>query len=174
MGQFLQMSVAHTLQVSKKESGWNKVYSKEEILESMKDYFDLELYDAKEHDSYIELTLKRNILEENLKDFLLEQRALFEAEEIRNEVMEALESKNLDKIFELTAKRRYFEIQDCSGISYFGSDLRGVKIGYRGFLYFIEGKAYMECYYSLFSYMLNMLKLSSKNPLKGAVMPDLQ
>lgn len=51
--------------------------------------------------------------------------------------------------------------------------LKGYDIGFEMILFFMEGKALLECYYQLFSYIAALVRKASSNPLKGAVLVDL-
>lgn len=172
MGQFIRLRVANELYVSKKDR-WGFACDVNKIADMLNPWFDLLLYDVKEFENSVLFTLKKDVIQEHFLSFLLEQTQVIDdfcAEEIKEDV-EALKSRNLPDYMKWINESRmlsclwYGESTIVSSLYCSGKLCMGVD----GVDYLVEGKAIMECYNSLFTYIHNMIRKTSVNPLKDTV-----
>ena len=128
---------------------------------------------AEELEDSVLFTLKKDVFQEHFLSFLMEQTQImhdFDAEEIKEEV-EALKSRSLPDYMKWIKENRMpsclwygkctiVSPLYCSEKLYMSAD---------GVDYLVEGKAVLECYDSLFTYIHNMIRKTSANPLKDTV-----
>lgn len=173
MGQFLEVGIAIKLIVSKKDKRWAKDYTIEQIQEELGKCINLALYDLeKEDEEYLYWQIKRNIFAENVGAFLAEQSLLWGGA-LPEELTALLATKDYDQIIEVAQDKSYCEFQMIDGIGQFNYLMEHVKVYGESIAFFIEGKAYLECYYNLFKYMNNLIRHATKNELKDAVVLSL-
>ena len=160
MGQFIRLRLTNELYVLKKDR-WGCAYDSDRITDMLNSWFNMQLYDAED------------VFQEHFLSFLMEQTQImhdFDAEEIKEEV-EALKSRSLPDYMKWIKENRMpsclwygkctiVSPLYCSEKLYMSAD---------GVDYLVEGKAVMECYDSLFTYIHNMIRKTSANPLKDTV-----
>ena len=172
MGQFIRLRLTNELYVLKKDR-WGCAYDSDRITDMLNSWFNMQLYDAEELEDSVLFTLKKDVFQEHFLSFLMEQTQImhdFDAEEIKEEV-EALKSRSLPDYMKWIKENRMpsclwygkctiVSPLYCSEKLYMSAD---------GVDYLVEGKAVMECYDSLFTYIHNMIRKTSANPLKDTV-----
>lgn len=169
MGQHLVMGVATEIRAYRKSSRYIAVYTNEQILDSTKVHFDLGLYNMKETDDAIEFYIKPDIFVEHIYDFIVEQTALFTDEKLKDNISEILQSRDYERIIAEGKRRCHFSFSDIQSSFTTAKD---VDIRYEGFVYFVSGKTYMDFCGEFLTYFRNLVHASSKNPLRGTVVPD--
>lgn len=172
MGQYLGLGIATNIKIDKRSSMFT--ITTEEITRELKNRLDVSLYDIEESERYITLELKKSVLLDNLKDFLLEQLNLSNTPIENMEIFEILESKDEKRLFAELDRRRWHELQLSAGYSYYLTGGADVQYKFHSLVFFVNGKCDMECSYSLFDYLCNSIKKSSNNILKGTLCPALQ
>ena len=169
MGEFLQTSIMYEATVPKKKKRWMGAYSKDEILNVLGKYIDLELYEINEDEEDVKLVIKKDVFVNNLKTFLLEQRQLMPSDETETKLLELIDTRDYEHIMGEIHATTYFDLFETDGsIGYVLEDL-DTRVYFKGLCYFTEGKAWLECYYELCVYLGNLIRRSTDNPLKGSV-----
>ncbi|MGL4799524.1 MAG: hypothetical protein ACRCWY_09070 [Cellulosilyticaceae bacterium] len=94
--------------------------------------------------------------------------------EIENKrLLEILDKKDYQALINDVEDKCYWELQLMDGWNRYLVGRLDTSIEYKAIGYFLEGKMYMECYYSLFEYMERLIKKSSSNILKDTVICGL-
>lgn len=169
MGQFLEVSIAMRLIVSKTDRRWSKSYTMEQIKAELGKMINLDLYELeKEDDAYLHWQIKKDVFAENIYEFLLEQSLLYDRT-LPQDLAKLLQTKDYDQILETAKDKRYCEFQMVDSIGEYHYLMENVQVYGETILFFMEGKAYLECYYKLFRYMGNLIRRASQNKLKDTV-----
>lgn len=175
MGQYIYAAITHNVKIMKKELEKYHI-DKNNLMEYMKNEIDLSCFDFIEFDDYVEFRAKENIFNsQELAGFIKEQSLLFNdrkdtIEEVEELSLKLKELSQYDEIVELAKTKSYCNFQELSGIysinygfrSYFSAEVKSI-------LFFMEGKAYLECYDSLFKYIEVLIKKSSNYTLSNMV-----
>lgn len=173
MGTFLSCGIAKTIQVKKEN------YSKGEIMGMLSKNIDLNIYDVSEDtDEYLELELKKDILEKYAVKFAEEQLKI--AGEDINEVsgnkmsLKDLENKKYDELMEIADSNKCYNFQLIECFAGFSNDIsyiaRELSICADIIEFLGNGKIIMECYGNVFRYFRNLVIKNSDNPIKTAMM----
>lgn len=177
MGAFTKAMVAYELYVEKKKEYGYEEFTKQEILTKLEKSLDLSLYEIREDDEVVLLKLKPDILKQNGKAFFLEQIKLYEG---NSELLENTENF-FDQMGEKTIIEAIKEYKPYMSIGIFDYGMWGVtyldrelNIYWNGIFFLYEGKVIMECYVELSRYLHNLIRKTSQNPLRNAVVIDFQ
>ena len=179
MGQYIGCGIATKLTVRKKsDRTWNEL-PREELLNILSKQLDLSIFSVAEDDEYLYLTVKEELLENNILSFINEQLLKINSKYYKDD---------LDKLKKLKGKKYQDLLEEAEDGSISSFDLmegnkysNNVSYLTNGdhecyadtIVYFCEGKVLMECYYHLFKYMRKLIIEGSKNPIKNAVMVAL-
>lgn len=177
MGAFTKAMVAYELYVEKKKEYGYEKFTKQEILTKLEKSLDLSLYEIREDDEVVLLKLKPDILKQNGKAFFLEQIKLYEG---NSELLKNTENF-FDQMGEKTIIEAIKEYTPYMSIGIFDYGMWGVtyldrelNIYWNGIFFLYEGKVIMECYVELSRYLHNLIRKTSQNPLRNAVVIDFQ
>lgn len=171
MGQYIGFGIATKITVKKANSRTWHLSTKDELLEKLKKNIDLKIFDVTEDDDYLFLEIKHELFEKNIVQFISEQLHKIDEKNYHDD-LEELKELNGKSYEELLRKvhKGYFQFLEgnkfTNDVSYLindGSDCYADII-----MYFCEGKAILECYSDLFTYIRNLIIKSSDNPLKEA------
>ncbi|MGL5151859.1 MAG: hypothetical protein ACRC7N_14930 [Clostridium sp.] len=161
MGQYISFTLTHNIKVSKENLQRYNI-SKEEILKSLDKEFDTTLYDLIEFEEYFELRAKEELFNKNtLKGFLKEQFELFNCTE--DELFDKLDSlDSYEDIVNFAEDKPFCNFQEQTGV--YGVRCGGwnsFRVHTMGIIFFLEGKAYLECYDEMFNYIRRLIVKSS-------------
>ena len=170
MGQYLECGIAQRIIIENRYKEDNKT-----ILERIGKNIDLNLYNINKGPQYIELKMKKEIFEKYAIDFIIEQTKFFRKYET-TELDDLLNLKGLkyDKLIDIAKEKDLINFQFLDGnyinmdISYLDEE-SNCRI-YGDFISFIgDGKVFLECYNSIFTYLRNCIINSSNNPIRTSV-----
>ncbi len=176
MGLAMVIGVATRIYVEKKLRF--KVYSKDEILEKLKNSLNLELYDVDENEEYVIFDIKNDIFIDNIYDLLKNEMEGFRWRDENdvaelNEILRLIEQKKSVKDVEkvICEKGSYYlhmmEGNCFETISYICED--DLCIMARLLVYDLSYKVYLECYFQTFNYLRKKLRSAIDNPLKDDI-----
>lgn len=177
MGQFIFAGVTHSITIKKSELEKYNI-DKNGLIKSLDNEIDISCYDLIDFDDYIEFRGKEDIFNPNtLAGFIKEQCVLFQTdtkkiEEIYNTVNSLT---SYEEIVRCAKPKPYANFQEHSGkysVKYGYWDYFSVEI--KSIIFFIEGKAYLECYGDLFDYMTGLIKKSSNYKMANMVQMFLE
>lgn len=172
MGTYLSCGLAHQITIKSRYAE-----DSDKILKRIGQNIDLNLYDKYEMENCILLEIKEDVFEKYAVDFIIEQSKYFRRDNNSNIENELKQLKNL-KYFELIEKAEGESIFNfqlakggcfCNNISYLDPN-GNCDIFCDLISYIFEGKVFLECYNSIFTYLRNCIINSSKNPIRTAVM----
>ncbi len=175
MGLGIAVGVATEIHIEKK--GDFKTFSKEEILESVKDSLDLTLYNITEDEKHVNLDIKEEIFMDNIYDLLVKELEDFDIRDNEKQKLDNLlerikDAKSMEEIEKITTEDYQYFFHFLNGcpwesISYISKD--ELCIFATLFTYSFSFKVVMECYFELFNYLRKKLQKSIDNPLKDDV-----
>lgn len=179
MGRYLTCGIAEKIYIPKKTTGWfSKTFTGEEIISKLSAEINLDIYDITEDEENVLLTLKKNMVETYFFEFLEEQIQNTE-NDVRNRGLEELKKlKELKKIsreeiIKLSKNGDLEQIgfwegnQITSDISYVLQD-HSLDIWCDMIYFVMEGKVFLECYYSILYYLRKAIISKNNNPIKDA------
>ncbi|XID95844.1 hypothetical protein ACF3MZ_15525 [Paenibacillaceae bacterium WGS1546] len=168
MGQYLQLGICHQMWIQKREIAEVSI---EQVNREVGKFVDLNLFNFEETEEYICFTIKKKLIEEQLKKFLEEQFALYDEgyEEEFSSVLSEIAEKSFDKMIELAKEKefrffQYSNVYDDIEIS----PWRTVRVQTSLLVIFVEGKLFMESYNSYLRYLEKLVRASSKQFIAGA------
>ena len=170
MGQYLACGIATKITILKKYSKDN-----DNILERIEKKIDLNLYNQIDYDDSIVLEIKRDIFEENVINFIIEQAEdFFETDKdytIRQ--LDTLKGLKYDDLINVSKEKRISSFHFFDGYSYICNDINYIdkqcKDIYCDIISFIcDGKVFFESCYDIFTYLRNRIIKSSNNPIRTA------
>ena len=88
-------------------------------------------------------------------------------QEMPEELVELLRTGNYEAIMLAAKNKQYCELQQFD-LSH-GYLLKDIDVYTETLVFFMEGKAYLECYWRLFEYMSELIHKASANVLKDTV-----
>ena len=171
MGRYLSCGIAERILVDKER------YSKDEILDKIKDSIDINIYDTDESEEYVELKLKKDILEKYAIKFIEEQLKIAKINNSKIERLKELENKKYEELMEIAHEKRYINFEFLEGYIGFSNDISyladGLTITADIIDFLNDGKIIIECYYNLFRYFRNQVIQNSSNPIRTAMVVSL-
>lgn len=167
MGSYMQFGIARRMKI-RKEKNWK------EVVERVQQNVGKDLYKSRMKGKEIILTLKEEVIEQYLADFIEEQAEKCTMHIRANLLREAsgLKGRNFDEMIEIIDNGGYQYVQFSNywaDVSYLDPEREAEIDVEERILYLIEGKVYMEHYDELFTYMRNAIIASSQNPIRTAL-----
>ena len=173
MGQYLAVGVATKIFVEKRGE------KKENLRDEFNKNFNLKLYDIYEEEKYFILMLKKDIFEKNILELIREMKPKTrqEDDDDYNNIEMELCKKKYDEILEIAKEKKLYKFQFFEG-SEFTNDvtymLKKSRIAFCDIIGIeIDGKAFFECYYNIFSFLRNSIIESLKNELRDTIVVTL-
>ncbi|MGL6106973.1 hypothetical protein, partial [Romboutsia sp.] len=168
MGQYILAAVCHKIKISKKEiTKYNLELS--DVLETLEKRISISCYDITEDENKYILKAKEEIFTpQNLASFIKEQGMIFNGNNIEEIHDEVITLKNYEEIVDLASEKPYESFQEHKGTynvrckSWYDCSVEVDAI-----VFFMVGKAYIECYNKLFNYLKELIKCSSKYEITG-------
>lgn len=152
-------------------------YTKEEIIDKIRNYFNLDLYDIEEDDQYISLIIKLKIFKDNIYDFLNSEVKYFKLSDKQsvyfNDTVQKLQKiNNIEEVKEIIKSDKSYRLNFLEGniietISYISDS--ELKIFSNLIVYNFSYKVYMEEYCEFFRYVRAKMQQSINNVLKDDV-----
>ncbi len=181
MGQYILIGVATNLEIGRKRRSLgdsdDPLKQKEKVLGQLSKRIDLSLFTVNDSKKAIELAIIPELFAAHIHDFLKEQFSMVygPGDAQAAKALAAIEGKNYTEMMACASSDSppyYFQRHHSGG---YGSTylLDDYDLGFEMILFFMEGKAMLECYYKLFPYIGALVRKASCNPLKGAVVVDL-
>ena len=175
MGQALVIGVATKLYIHKQER-YTK-YTKDDILEDLKNCLNLELYNITETEKELVLSIKNEVFVGNIYNFLLNEICELEWEgenkeklnNFLNKISKLKQTEEIEKLIKEEGSSYLYIITGCpwEDISYI-CDGKFTIIPTL-LTYTFSYKVFMECYGDTFRYLRKKLQKSINNPLKDDV-----
>ena len=163
MGQYILFSINHQLKVSKKDLENQKI-DKDEMLEALSKEVSLSCYEMKEFETYYEFRAKESVFNSRLlADFLKEQFSFFECleeDEILSHIKSTSSYEGIVNLARNKSSQWFQELKTCDKIRC--GFWKSFYVSIEGIIFFMEGKAYLECYDSLFSYIEALIRKTSQ------------
>lgn len=166
MGQYLQMGICYQMEVDKKRlDKLGIIYEK--LSNELNKHFDLSLYDSSETQNEIIFEIKESVVSEQLQEFMQYQYSMYPQEQPYTDCFQSAmemvgELSSLKEIVELAEEQKYpcFQSNAISNeIKVSAWDWLRVEISM--FIFFVEGKIFMEGYNSFLKYIENNVRESS-------------
>lgn len=175
MGIALDIGVATKISIEKK-SGF-KMYSKDEILEKLKDCLNLELYNIDEDEESVLLEIKEDIFLKNIYNLLLTETLSSKWKNEDKENFDKLllsikKAKSINEVEEIVKDKGSYYMFFCEGcpwedISYISDE--DLNIIPKMLVFENSYKVIFETYYSIFRYLRAKIQQAIDNPLKDDV-----
>ena len=170
MGQCLACGIATKITILKKYSEDN-----DKVMERIGRTIDLNIYNRINYDDAIVLEIKRDIFEENVIDFIIEQSEDFYGtyKKDATEQLATLKGLNYDDLIKIAKEKDVYSFQFLDGYRYICNDITYLdpesKDIYCDIIIFVDdGKVFLECWYGIFTYLRNRIIKSSNNPIRTA------
>lgn len=167
MGQYLQMGICYQMEVDKKRLEKLEITLERLIKELNKD-FDLSLYDLNENQDEIIFVIKESVVLEQLQKIMQYQYSMYLQEQWDTDCFESASEmigrlSSIQEIAELAEEKRFpcFQLNTVSKevrVSHWNS----LRVKFSMWVFFVEGKIYMECYDNFLRYIENNIRESSK------------
>ena len=180
MGAYIMVGVTTKLVIDKKslEGNYQGLLKQEHTaLELLSEHMDISLFNIVESKKTITLSILPEVFTAHIRDFLQEQCAMIYEPGNAHvaEVLALIEGKSFNDMMSIASSGSppfYFQRHESYGYrdTYL---LKAYDVWFEMIMYFMQGKAVLECYNRLFSYIGALVRKASCNPLKGAVMVDL-
>ncbi len=172
MGTYILFTINHKIIVQKKDLSVENI-TFEEMLNGLNLKFQMSHYQMIEQNNHYEFQAKESVFNsEQLLKFLKEQYSFFTVEKQHKEEIfqELSKASNYNEMIQLVEKCSYpcfqsdttYENIRCGGWKRFRITLEGI-------VFFIEGKAYLECYEELFTYIESLIKKTSQYEISQLV-----
>lgn len=181
MGAYAKAIVATKL-IAKKDlnSIFHERMETEELLNMLKKWINLDLYEIIDDKDYVILKIDPTILRKNIKDFVLEQLDIIgDMKESTRKNTEILLDLIKDNKMEMEDINEYAYAHEYTAIRFFDYGCYNLRylcpylfIYCEGIEYLYEGKVSMEDFSDFSTYLHRLIRLYSKNPLKDAVILD--
>ena len=168
MGRYLSCGIATKITILKRYNEENDI-----IMERIGKNIDLNIYERIDYDDGIVLQMKKDILEKNIVDFIVEQSNYFKdgIEKDTLDKLEQLKGLPFEEMIEVAREKYIYKFQFlegnrvCNDISYL--DPHGDNDRYCDIIDFIsDGKVFLECYWDIFTYFRNCIIQLSKSPIR--------
>ena len=168
MGRYLSCGIATKITILKRYNEENDI-----IMERIGKNIDLNIYERIDYDDEIVLQIKKDILEKNIVDFIVEQSNYFKdgIEKDTLDKLEQLKGLPFEEMIEVAREKYIYKFQFlegnrvCNDISYL--DPHGDNDIYCDIIDFIsDGKVFLECYWDIFTYFRNCIIQLSKSPIR--------
>lgn len=167
MGQYLQMGICYRMEIDKKRLNKLGATFEKLAIELNKD-FDLSLYDINETQDEIIFVIKQSVILEQLQNFMQFQYSMYPQEQWDTDCFESVsemigELSSLKELVELAGEGRFpcFQsniITDEVKVSAWDS----LRMEFSMFVFFVEGKIFMEGYNSFLRFIENNIRESGK------------
>ncbi len=167
MGQYILATVCHKLTIPKEALIKNNI-EKEEMLKEISKSVNINCYNIEEDDLNYTFKAKEEIFTpKNLAGFIKEQGQIFKEDDEDNDIEEVYNKvstlQTYEEIVRLADEKPYQSFQSFK-------EIYRVRCGFwKDFIvkadtiiFFMEGKADLECYSRLFTYMKNLIKKNSE------------
>ncbi|MFK5707542.1 hypothetical protein [Lysinibacillus boronitolerans] len=174
MGQYLQMGIGYRMEIDKKRL--DKVGVTIEKLEiELNKYFDMSLYDFNETHDKIIFEIKESVVLEQLQEFIQYQYSMYPQEQPYTDCSKSA----VEIIGELSTFQEIVQVAEEGNFPCFQSSIitdeikisawNWLEIEISMFVFFVEGKIFMEGYNSFLRYIENNIReLSKKWGIAGA------
>lgn len=173
MGQYIQIGIIYEATIPKKNIKWSGNYTYDAILDALSKHVNLDLFDITDTTDAVHLTIKNHLLLNNIKPFLLEQYTFRSSHTLDNKLIQLPDNQTYDELINNVECKYYKYLQPMKDHTWYLVDNLDTNVHFKALGFFLEGKAYIECYRNLLDYMLNLIKHSTDNPLKGALVAEI-
>ena len=169
MGAFIQTVLVNEILIDKKLVIKGET-TLDKILDELKKEVHIDLYNITEHTDCYKLKAKEELLtKENLLQFLKEQYQ-FMKEEQSEEIITKLSSlEPIEEILEFASRKPFQSFQETTIMDYIRVGWDRILLNYNGIILLYEGKAFLECYSTLFNYIETLIQKSSSSELSKLV-----
>jgi hypothetical protein len=145
----------------------------EQVKQKLSEQMDLSLYNCEETDDDFNFVIKETVVLEQLHDFIQQQFSIYPGsnnEEDYKSVLKAIAGLNkLAEMIELAEERKFENFQQISMNDYVYADRwKQMQAEFSLFVFFVEGKIYLECCDSFLKYIENLVRSNSKHSISGA------
>lgn len=179
MGQFIKFGLCTKIVCPAKEKSKIDKYYKsfDEFIDSFEKQTQLktELFNLHEKDNDYIFTIKDEFLAADglnsfLKDFFCD---IYDAEDLKiycDDIYQDIKTKNsAEELIEFAAEKPYQNFQLSESRCCVTAPIEYIYLQYEYIVLFLNGKAYMECYSELFSYMEKLIRYRHKHPQAWAM-----
>lgn len=170
MGQYIQVGICYKFNVTKKDL-IDCGMSKDDLIDVIGKKVDINCYNIEETNEEYSFKIKEDLLSNlELISFLKEQYNFFgvdDSEEIFNNINKL---KGYDEIVKFANRKPYENFQQSINLEEirFGP-WKTFLVKYNNIIFFINGKAYMECYNDLLMYIEKLIKNKNTHKISGTV-----
>lgn len=164
MGTYILFTINHRVVISKKELLGERV-SFEEMMEAVNEVFPLSAYELIEREHVYEFRAKESIFNaDQFSKFLTNQYRLLSVDTKDQEaIMKQLSTlKTYEDIVRFANKKPYPNFQShMSFMTVYHKPFKSFRVTFEGVIFFLAGKAFLECYDHLFAYLEALIKENS-------------
>lgn len=170
MGQYIQVGICYKFNVMKKDLIECNM-SKDDLIEVMGKKVDINCYNIEESNEEYSFKIIDELLSNlELISFLKEQYKFFgvdDSEQIFNDINKLNGYHDIVKFADRKPYQNFQESRNVEDIRF--GYWKSFTVKYNNILFFINGKAYMECYNDLLMYIENLIKHKNSHKISGAV-----
>ena len=169
MGTYILFTINHRVVISKKELLGEGVLF-EEMMEAVNEVFPLSAYELIEREHVYEFRAKESIFNaDQFSKFLTNQYRLLSIDAKDQEaILQQLATlKTYEDIVQFADKKPYPNFQSHTSImTVYHKPFKRFRVTFEGVIFFLAGKAFLECYDHLFAYLEALIK--ENNPCEIA------
>ena len=164
MGQYLVVGLCYSLGVNCSDVDEKKL---QEITREVSKMIDIDAYDCNVAKGEIEYKPKENIFMDGFVDFVMQQYTLYGVDkEDKIEILKELANvSNLEEAIDLANLNQWVNYQKAYCYDRISCGFYGHRVTCSVIGLFIEGKAMLECYDSLFAYIETLIKKDNPYPV---------
>lgn len=170
MGQYIQVGICYKFNVMKEDLIECNM-SKDDFIKIMDEKIDIDCYNIEESHKEYEFKIKDEVFTNvELNSFLKEQYSFFEVDD-SDEIFNDINKLNgYDDIVGFAERKPYENFQQSNNVEDVSFTYwKSFSVKYKNIIFFMNGKAYMECYNDLLRYMEKLIKNKNTHKISGTV-----